>query len=217
MAERVGASGSVTAVDRDTALLADLHGRPNVTVVRDDLTTMAFGRACFDLVHSRSVLMHVEDPDAVVARAVVALAPGGAVLFEEADGAPALRAAAGGGLPAPFVAVMVPLAARWTWARSLEGNLESLGLVDVHDDVREDVLRGATPGAAFWSRTIRTIRPLVTDRGRMEALGRRPVDDGAVDAMLGLLQDPAFEAPFAARHRVSARGAGASPPRPPGP
>ncbi len=205
MADRVGDGGSVTAIDQDTTLLADLGARANVSVVRGDLATVDLGVGCVDLVHSRSVLMHVVDAGRVVERAVAALAPGGAVLFEEADGAPAQRVADDPALPAAFRAVMVPLAARWTWARGLAATLERLGLHDVHDDVRENLLHGATPGAAFWSRTLTTIRPLVTDTARMAALGQDPVSDSDVDAMLALLDDPCFAAPFAARHRVSGR------------
>ncbi len=205
MADAVGDRGSVTAIDRDTTLLRDLAARPNVTVVEGDLMTMSFGSSCFDLVHSRSVLMHVEDPDTVVEHLVPALAPGAVVLFEEADGAPAQRAASDGDLPAPFREVMVPLAAQWTWARTLADRLVAVGFTDVHDDVREDLLTGATPAAAFWSQTLATIRPIVTDATRMASVGRRAVDDSSYDAMIELLGDPGFTAPFAARHRVSAR------------
>ncbi len=205
LSDAVGEDGSVTAVDRDTSLLADLAARPNVTVVEDDLMTMSFGSACFDLVHSRSVLMHVEDPDTVVEHLVAALRPGAVVLFEETDGEPAQRAATGTELPGPFRDVMVPLAMQWTWARTLASRLVALGFTDVHDEVREDLLTGASPGAAFWRQTLATIRPIVTDTARMQSLGRGPVDDSRFDAMIELLENPAFAAPFAARHRVSAR------------
>ena len=94
---------------------------------------------------------------------------------------------------------------QWTWARTLAARLVALGFTDVHDDVREDLLTGATPAAAFWRQTLTTIRPIVTDAARMESLGRRGVDDSAYDAMIELLENPAFSAPFSARHRVSAR------------
>ena len=193
----------MTAIDRDTSLLADLATRPNVSVVEGDLMTMSFGSSCFDLAHSRSVLMHVDDPDAVVEHLVPALAPGAVVLFEEADGAPAQRAASDE-LPAPFREVMVPLAAQWTWARTLADRLVALGFTDVHDDVRDDLLTGATPAAAFWRETLETVRPIVTDSAHMESVGRATVDDRSYDAMIALLGDPSFAAPFAARHRVSA-------------
>jgi hypothetical protein len=127
------------------------------------------------------------------------------VLFEEADGEPAQRAESDAELPAPFRDVMVPLAAQWTWARTLAARLEALGLTDVHDDVRDDLLVGGSPAAAFWRQTLTTIRPLVTDPARMESLGRSPVDDSSFDAMIELLGDPSFAVPFAARHRVSGR------------
>jgi SAM-dependent methyltransferase len=205
LSDTVGARGSVTAIDRDATLLRDLETRPNVTVVEGDLMTMSFGSACFDLAHSRSVLMHLDDPDTVLDHLVPALAPGAVVLFEETDGGPAQRAAADTDLPTAFREVMVPLLMGWTWARTLAARLVALGFTDVHDEVREDLLTGASPGAAFWRQTLETIRPVVTDAAHMRSLGRRTVDDTSYDAMIELLADPGFAVPFAARHRVSAR------------
>lgn len=201
MADAVGSSGSVTAVDRDTGQLQHLRDRPNVTVVEDDLATMAFPTERFDLIHSRSVLMHVEDADDVVSRLVPALRPGGCVLFEEADGAPALSAV---DPPAPFTAVMVPLASRWTWARRLPALLDRLGLHDIHDDVTDGPLTGGDAVGAFWQHTLRSIRPFLVDGRRMRAAGATVVDDTVIDAMIELLDDPALHVPFALRHNVSA-------------
>jgi SAM-dependent methyltransferase len=202
MADEVGPTGSVTAVDRDAGQLRRLGQAPNVTVIEDDLTTMAWPVTTFDVIHSRSVLMHVDGADDVVATLIPALRPGGVVLFEEADGSPA---ATGLNPPAPFVEVMVPLAARWTWARHLPDLLRRLGLEDVVDDVRDGPLIGGGPVGAFWQHTLRSIRPFLTDPARMGAGGGGPVDDATVDAMLTLLDDPAFVMPFALRHNVSGR------------
>ena len=117
LAGRVGATGSVTAIDNDTSLFADLAAMAHVRVIQDDLTTMEFGSACFDLVHSRAVLMHVNNPAGVVERVVGALAPAGVVFFEEVDGAPAQEASRDPALPHAFRAVLLPMAAQWTWAR----------------------------------------------------------------------------------------------------
>jgi SAM-dependent methyltransferase len=209
MADTVGEAGHVTVIDQDVSLLDDLGARPNVTVVQGDLTTMSFGVSRFDLVHSRSVLMHVEDPGSVVERVVPSVRPGGAVLFEEVDGAPG-RAAARADLPQPFVDVLLPLAATWTWAGGLAKDLEDLGMSDIRDDVRDAPLIGGSPTAAFWAQTLRTIRPLVTDAARMQSIGRRPVDDRTFDAMIALLEDSSLEVPFTSRHRVSARRPAAS-------
>jgi SAM-dependent methyltransferase len=211
MAEQVGPGGTVWAVDRDTAQLRWLEKAPNVSVIEDDLTTMSFPVDNFDLIHSRSVLMHVDDADAVVTKLVPALRPGGVVLFEEADGAPADTAV---DPPPPFVEVMVPLARRWTWARHLPDLLERLGLVDVNDELREGPLTGGTAVGAFWQHTLRSIRSLVTDPTTMRASGGRVVDETSLDAMLALLDDPGFAIPFALRHNVSARRPGGANPAP---
>jgi SAM-dependent methyltransferase len=201
MADQVGPTGTVTAVDRDTSQLHQLGESPHVSVVEDDIATMAFPPATYDVIHSRSVLMHVDAATAVVSRLVPALRPGGAVLFEEADGAPALAAV---DPPPPFVAVMVPLARRWTWARQLPELLARLGMTDITDDVRDGPLTGGTSVGAFWQHTLRSIRVFLTDPAPLP--GAAPVtDDATVDAMLALLDDPTFVMPFATRHNVSAR------------
>ena len=64
---------------------------------------------------------------------------------------------------------------------------------------------GATPGAAFWKHTLSVVRPMLTDATIMRPQGSAPVDDQTFDAMLLLLDDPEFEAPFADRHNASAR------------
>jgi hypothetical protein len=156
--------------------------------------------------------MHVDGADDVVTKLVAALRPGGVVLFEEADGAPATTSV---DPPAPFVEVMVPLARRWTWARHLPELLDRLGMEDVRDDVRDGPVTGGTPVGAFWQHTLQSIRPFLTDPGRVGAPGTPPVDDATVDAMLALLDDPDFVMPFALRHNVSARrpGSGGTPVR----
>lgn len=202
MADEVGPTGTVTAVDRDASQLHGLKDRPGVLVVEDDLTTMAFADASFDLIHSRSVLMHIDTADDVVTKLIPALRPGGVVLFEEADGAPAATAV---DPPAPFAAVMVPLAGRWTWARRLPELLTGLGLEDVQDDVRDGPLTGGTPVGAFWQHTLRSIRVYLTSPQRMGPADAALIDDSTFDAMLTLLDDPDFVMPFAWRHNVSGR------------
>ena len=64
MADEVGPTGSVTAVDRDLTQLMWLEDRPNVVLVKGDLATMDFGEERFDLAHSRSVFMHLAPADA---------------------------------------------------------------------------------------------------------------------------------------------------------
>ena len=96
VADLVGPSGNVLAVDRSEAMLAaaqervgrkaerdvrfvcaDLNGRP------DYLADM--GHAAFDVIAGRRVLMYLADPQSAIAGLMPWLRQGGLVVFEEAD------------------------------------------------------------------------------------------------------------------------------------
>jgi ubiquinone/menaquinone biosynthesis C-methylase UbiE len=83
LGERVGATGSVLALDLDTTYLADLP--PHITVRRHDLTREQLPHGEFDLVHCRALLMHLPDPAATIASLAATVAPGGWLLVEEGD------------------------------------------------------------------------------------------------------------------------------------
>jgi ubiquinone/menaquinone biosynthesis C-methylase UbiE len=201
LAHRVGSTGSVTAVDRDTSQLGDMaDALANVALVEGDLCEITLPEDTFDLVHSRSVVMHVSCPDHVIKAAVAALRPGGTVFFEESDGAPAESLL---DPPPPYARVMVPLATRWTWARGLAQLLESLGMVDVRQVVRDDPIIGGTDQARFWKFTLGSVVELRRQGGTAD-----PGFEEAAAAMSALLDDPSFSAPFTARHRVTARRPG---------
>jgi SAM-dependent methyltransferase len=198
LSQRVGGDGTVTAVDRDTSQLRAVEtAHANVRVIEGDLCTVELPKDRFDLVHSRSVLMHLECPERVVAEAVSALRPGGWVFFEETDGAPVQELA---DPPRPFAQVMVPIASRWRFARGLAGLLEALGTVDVRDDVSENPLVGGTPYAAFWRYTLGSVAEVVRTGAVAE-----PAFEVALKQMTALLDDPSFSVPFTTRHRVRAR------------
>ncbi len=205
MADQVGPAGAVTAVDRDTTQLSALAERQNVTVLEADLCALELPAESYDLVHSRAVLMHLDCPDSVVDSAVRALRPGGQVLFEESDGAPALAVT---DPPEPFALVILPIARRWTWARGLATLLESLGMIEGGDDVREDPLVGGTPVAAFWQHTLESVAGLLERGAPDDSYGAPDVsgmDRSAIAAMSALLDDPNFRIPLSARHRVTGR------------
>lgn len=198
LSERVGEHGTVTAIDRDTGRLRTIEApHDNVRVLEADLCTFDMARHSFDLVHSRSVLMHLDCPDRVVAEAVAALRPGGRVFFEEGDGAPVQAL---DDPPRPFAQVMLPIAARWRFARRLAGLLESLGMVEVRDVVTDNPLVGGTAYAAFWQYTLGSVGEIIRSGDMAE-----PAFEVALAQMTALLDDPSFRVPFTARHRVSAR------------
>ena len=214
LSARVGPTGTVTAVDQDTSRLDRLAATlANVEVVEADLCALQLPEDSFDLVHSRSVLMHVSCPDHVLEHAVRWLAPGGQVFFEETDGAPGQQAAEA---PEAFRAVFGPLLSRWGWARTIADTLRGLGLVEVEDDVRQDPLKGGTEQSEFWKFTLGSVADI-----QKQALHSPPrsaerrahgLDPGdllrELPAMLALLDDPSFSVPFTARHRVTGRRPG---------
>jgi SAM-dependent methyltransferase len=83
LAEQVGPAGLVVAVDINTRFLGGMP--PNVEVREHDVRTEEFAPAAFDLVHCRSVLMHLPDKPGALRRLVDALRPGGWLCAEEGD------------------------------------------------------------------------------------------------------------------------------------
>lgn len=82
MSSRVGERGHVLATDIDTSRMpADLPA--NVAVCRHDIGTDALPAMSYDLAHARAVLPFVADHDAVLARLIEALTPGGWLLVED--------------------------------------------------------------------------------------------------------------------------------------
>lgn len=84
LAERVGAEGSVLAVDTDVRFLAPLADA--ILQVREqDITAEPLPAGRFDLVHARLLLEHLPARGAVLAALAAAVAPGGWLLVEDFD------------------------------------------------------------------------------------------------------------------------------------
>ena len=84
LAEQVGSQGRVVATDINPHFLTELQ-LPNVEVRQHDIRTDPVEPGRYDLVHCRSVLMHMPDPQLVVGRMVAALRVGGWLVIEETD------------------------------------------------------------------------------------------------------------------------------------
>ena len=84
LAERVGATGSVLAVDLDTRLLGPLESE-RVQVRRHDLLGEPLPQAGFDLVHARNLLMHLPGRLDALRRLLAAVRPGGWLALCEPD------------------------------------------------------------------------------------------------------------------------------------
>lgn len=161
LAERVGATGSVTVTDLDTRFLEQMRA-PNVRVLRHDITRDELPEAHFDLIHARWLLYHLPTPAAVCARLAEALRPGGYLLVEDVDFFP-LSAAR----DREFSSVMIQVAnavgaavghgGLWA-AQALPDMLEHAGLQQLEGDFVVDALRGASSMAEFWRYTGAQIR-----------------------------------------------------------
>jgi SAM-dependent methyltransferase len=84
LSERVGDAGRILVTDVDTRFLDTLKS-PNLEVRRHDITRDPLPQAAFDLVHTRMVLIHLPERNAVLQRLVAALKPGGWLVCEEFD------------------------------------------------------------------------------------------------------------------------------------
>jgi SAM-dependent methyltransferase len=192
MAERVGPTGSVLALDLDTALLDQLRNLPNVSVEEADLSSTPLPGESFDLVHTRNLLMHLPDRERILGELVAAARHGGVLVIEEADGFPVSAAT-----DETFRATVEPLTRRWKWARTLPSFMADLGLADLRVFVETEMLQGGSDLAAFWHRTLLTALPL------LEA-GTGPTEEH-VARTLELLEDPSFWTPFMAVICVTAK------------
>ena len=91
LAARVGPAGRVVGLDFDAASVALAqayaleHGLSNVEVIKGDAGNTGLPDASFDAVHSRTLLINVPDPDAVVAEMVRLTRPDGVVAAMEPD------------------------------------------------------------------------------------------------------------------------------------
>jgi hypothetical protein len=193
MCDRVGATGSVTAVDLDTTQLRHLS-RPNLEIREHDVTADDLPSGEFDLVHMRLLLAWLPDPGQALHRLVRALRPGGMLLAEEMDFASVAPAGSdvGSQRGAIFHRVVVAhnaaLAARHTfdptYGRRVAGVLAVGGLASIGTQGRAQIWRGADAGGIVWHSTLQQLRPsiLATDQ----------VTDDDVDLALALCTDPTF-------------------------
>lgn len=89
LAEIVGPQGKVIAVDRSHRFLshlerqAELRGLTNIELVEADVDEVKLEEGAADLIWTRWLLIFAPDPEAVIARLVPVLRPGGAWVLQE--------------------------------------------------------------------------------------------------------------------------------------
>lgn len=92
LTERVGGQGRVAGVDREPRMVES--GRRlaeqrhlNVEFIESDATATGIADGAYDLVHARTLLLNVGNPQHIVAEMVRIARPGGVVAVQEPDGA----------------------------------------------------------------------------------------------------------------------------------
>ncbi|GLF95381.1 class I SAM-dependent methyltransferase [Streptomyces yaizuensis] len=179
--------GEVTATDTDTRFLAALR-HPAVRVLRHDVRTEDFPCGAFDLIVARSVLCHLRERDAVLARMVSWLAPGGRIYIEDPSFFPAASSTD------PVVrrtgrAITATLATSLgsdveTWARSFPAPLRGLGLGGIGMRVHCSTLTSDNAAGAAWRLSMTDLMPV------MDRWGILPEADTA--AALAHIARPGF-------------------------
>ena len=170
LSARVGTTGKVVATDIDTRFLRQVS-LPNLEIrqhdiVKDDLET---GR--YDLVHCRTLLMQLPEPEKGLKRMVDAVRPGGWLMIEETDHGSILST----DVTNPSA---VLLTSTWRalndflrkkrivdpyFGRRVRSLIEQLGFIDVAQEGWTCMCRGGEPMARFDAATMQmATRPMIS-------------------------------------------------------
>lgn len=196
LSARVGPSGKVVATDIDTKFLRQLNV-PNLeirrhNIIKDDLET-----GYYDLVHCRSVLMHLPEPEKGLERMMNAIRPGGWLLIEELDYGSVLSTDVTNPsavlLTSTLRALFDFLRKRGIvdpyFGRRVPGLLEQSDFIDVNHEGWSRVYRGGEPMTRFSAMTVQAAaKPMI-------AAGLLTQEQH--DSVQRLYLDPAFYYPGA--------------------
>jgi SAM-dependent methyltransferase len=192
LADRVGAEGHVLMTDIDPRFLAS-PDRRNLEVRRHDVGTEPVPDSAFDLIHARLVLIHVPQRDAVFARLVGALKPGGWLVVEDYDPVivdrsfPMVDGVHAATVRKCLLALRSLMESRgldMTWGRSLYRRFVAAGLVSVGMEGHIDLRPGGSAGARLDRANLSQVRD--------EAVREGLVTPDEMAETLSLLEDPAF-------------------------
>jgi len=191
LSPRVGSTGRVVATDIDTRVLKRLS-IPNLEIRQHDLDNDHLEEDEYDLVHCRSVLTALQEPEKALKRMADAVRPGGWLIIEEDDYGSILSTDLTNPAAAPFVAfwrggieslrkmrILDPLI-----GRQVRGFVEQLGFIDVSHEGWTHITRGGDPMAQFDVANMQMAAKPAIEAGRLA--------QEQLDSILHLLQDPTF-------------------------
>lgn len=167
-------AGRVVATDLDTRYLERITAT-NLEIRKHNVVTEPLEPDSYDLVHSRDVLEHIPEREAVLDKMVAALKPGGWLVAEDVDFTNALRAD-GFGEPSEVLTLETAWYRAGTeemrrrgidpeFGRLLPWRLRARGLTDVSADVRTWLIRGGTPAAMLHQLSLDQLHPLLNKGG----------------------------------------------------
>ena len=177
LCEHVGSDGHVVATDLNTRFLEEIDA-PNLEVRRHDVVAEPLDEHAFDLVHSRDVLEHIPEREAVLDKMVAAVKPGGWLVAEDVDFMSALRADGFGEQTElttfegkMWTAGMQSMAARGIdgeYGRRLPWRLAARGLTNIGAEVRGGLATAGSPQATLVALSTTQLRPLLFEGGMTE-------------------------------------------------
>jgi ubiquinone/menaquinone biosynthesis C-methylase UbiE len=174
LADRVGPQGRVVGLDADPSLVAMARelvaerGLDNVEVLLGDARQTGLNSGSFDVVHARTLLINVPDPELVVQEMVRLAKPGGWVLSFEPDPEPSICYP-----PNPayqrlleiFPRVFTRNGADWRIGRRVAELYRRAGLADVHVEVRSDIYPKGHTRRTIRVDLVRSMRQYVVELG----------------------------------------------------
>jgi len=166
LCDRVGPSGSVTAVDLEPRFL-EADPRPNLEIRRCDILTEGVPGDGYDLIHARFLLIHLPDPERIVADLVARLRPGGVIVLEETDFHTV--ESADSALYAEVFAAVCAAAAKsggdWNWGPRLPAALVAAGAAGVTSVTEGFMFPGGGNIAEMAAMTWEQLTPLMVADG----------------------------------------------------
>lgn len=178
--------GRVVATDVDVRHL-DTSATPNLKAIRHDIVLDDFPPASFDLIHARSLLVNLPEREAVLAKMVNWLAPGGWLVLEEpahfhidSTPYPAFRRL----MEAFERAVFLSHGADTRWSRHLPAWMAGTGLTDLGMRLSAHYVGDGGLGEEIWRIFLEQARAGILEHG---LLSESEFAEG-----LALFDDPAF-------------------------
>ena len=171
LASQVAPDGRVLAVDIDVRFVEPLRST-TVEVRQADLVADELPEAAFDLVHSRMVLEHLAERDAVLDKLVRSLRPGGTLVVEDYDWTAFGFESADDSddrVIEGILGLMSSMGYDREYGRKLVGALASRGLEPVHGEGRSLVIDQEHPGFSFFRLSFEQIVPVAVEAGLVTA------------------------------------------------